>query len=47
MIQRWMASALLEAQQRFRRVRGYREMRRLVSALDAMAPPDTDMEQVA
>ena len=47
MIQRWVASALLEAQQRFRRVRGYREMRHLVSALDAMAPPDADMEQVA
>ena len=26
MIQRWVASALLEAEKRFRRVRGYREL---------------------
>ena len=47
MIQRWVASALLEAQQRFRRVRGYRDMRHLVSALDALTPPEAGVEQVA
>ena len=47
MIQRWVASALLEAEQRFRRVRGYRDMRHLVAALDALAPPEVDVEQVA
>ncbi len=47
MIQRWVASALLEAEQRFRRVRGYRDMRHLVAALDALAPPAVGVEQVA
>ena len=47
MIQRWVASALLEAEQRFRRVRGYRDMRHLIAALDALAPPEVDVEQVA
>ena len=47
MIQRWVASALLEAEQRFRRVRGYRDMRHLVAALDALAPPEVGVEQVA
>ena len=40
MIQRWVASALVEAEPRFRRVRGYRDLRYLVAALDALAPPD-------
>ena len=40
MIQRWVASALVEAKPRFRRVRGYRDLRYLVAALDALAPPD-------
>ena len=39
MIQRWVASALVEAEPRFRRVRGYRDLRYLVGALDALAPP--------
>ena len=47
MIQRWVASALLEAEQRFRRVRGYRDMRHLIAVLDALAPPEVDVEQVA
>ena len=47
MIQRWVASALLEAEQRFRRVRGYRDMHHLVAALDALAPPAVGVEQVA
>ena len=39
MIQRWVASALVEAAPRFRRVRGYRDLRHLVGGLDALAPP--------
>lgn len=35
MIERWVSAALLEAEKRFRRVRGYRDMRHLVSALNA------------
>ena len=38
MIQRWVRSALVEAEPRFRRVRGYRDMRYLLGALDALAP---------
>ena len=41
MIQRRVASALVEAEPRFRRVRGYRDLQHLVSALNAMAPPDS------
>ena len=47
MIQRWVASALLEAEQHVRRVRGYRDMRHLVRALDALSPPEADVERVA
>ena len=39
MFQRWVASALVEAEPRFRRVRGYRDPQYLVSALDALAHP--------
>ena len=46
-IQRWVGSALLEAEQRFRRVRGYRDMRHLVSALNALVPPEVRVEPVA
>ena len=41
MIQRWVASALVEAEPRFRRARGYRDLRHLVGALDALAPLST------
>ena len=47
MIQRWVASALVEAEPRFRRVRGYRDLRYLVGALDALAPPDGAVAAVA
>ena len=33
MIQRWVASALVEAEKHFRRVRGYRDLQHLVGAL--------------
>jgi len=47
MIQRWIATALLEAQKRFRRVRGYRDMHRLIAALDARSPHVTGEANVA
>ena len=47
MIQRWVASALVEAEKHFRRVRGYRDLQRLVGALDALAPPDGVIADVA
>ncbi|MCY4660197.1 MAG: transposase, partial [Acidobacteria bacterium] len=37
MIQRWVASALVEAEKHFRRVGGYRDLPHLVNALDALA----------
>ncbi len=47
MIQRWVASALVEAEPRFLRVRGYRDLRYLVGALDALARPDDVVAEVA
>ena len=47
MIQRWVANALVEAEPRFRRVRGYRDVQYLVGALDALAPPDDVLAEVA
>ena len=51
MIQRWVASALVEAEPRFRRVRrrvrGYRDLQYLVGALDELAPPDDVVADVA
>ena len=47
MIQRWVSAALLEAEKNFRRVRGYRDMRHLIRALDALSPHDTKQSQVA
>ena len=47
MIQRWVASALVEAEPRFRRVRGYRDLLHLVGAPDAVAPPDGVVADVA
>ena len=34
MIVRWVSAAVLEAQKRFRRIRGYKEMNRLIVALE-------------
>ena len=47
MIQRWVASALLDAEQRFRQVPGHADMRHLISALDALAPNQAGAERVA
>ncbi len=41
MIQRWVSAALLEAQQRFRRVRGYKQMPLLIAQLDKRSPLPT------
>ena len=41
MIQRWVSAALLEAEKQFRRVRGYRDMRHLIRALDARSATPT------
>ncbi len=37
MIQRWVAAALVDAQSRFHRVRGYRDMPELIRALERRA----------
>ena len=34
---RWVASALQDAKDRFRKLRGYKEMKKLLAALDAHA----------
>ena len=47
MIQRWVPSALMEAEPRFRRARGYRDPRYLVGALDPLPPPDGAVANVA
>ena len=47
MIERWVASALVETEKHFRRVRGYRDLPHLVRALDALAPPDSVVADVA
>ena len=47
MIQRWVASALVEAEKHFRRVRGCRDLPRLLAALDAVAPPVGAVADVA
>lgn len=38
MIQRWVSAALIEAQKKFRRVRGYKEMATLIARLDNRSP---------
>ena len=46
-IQRWVASALVEAEKHFRRIRGYRGLPHLVNALDVLVPPDGVAADVA
>jgi putative transposase len=41
MIQRWVSAALIEAQERFRRVRGYKQMPKLIAQLDKRSPLPT------
>ena len=47
MIMRWVCAALVEAEKSFRRVRGCREMERLVAKLDAMSPDVSTGEEAA
>ena len=47
MIQRWVACALVDAEPRFRRLRGYRDLRYLAGTLDALAPRDSAVAEVA
>lgn len=47
MIQRWVCAAVLEAAKKFRRIRGYRDMRFLVSALDSLSGEITEESKVA
>ena len=47
MIQRWVSAVLLEAEKHFRRMRGYRDMRHLIRALDALSPHLSEQSKVA
>ncbi len=42
MIQRWAGAALIEAQKKFHRVRGYKEMETLIVQLDKRCPLHTE-----
>ncbi len=47
MIMRWVGAALLEAEKSFRRLRGYRDMPRLVAVLDALYSKPQETTRVA
>ena len=47
MIVRWVCAALIEAETSFRRVRGYRDIERLVAKLDAKSPSVPTAEEAA
>ena len=48
MVQRWVASALSDASKRFRALRGFRDMKQLIAALQArVAPAEFDQRKVA
>ena len=47
MVERWVASALVAAEKHFRRIRGYRDLLHLIGALDALAPLDRVVADVA
>ena len=46
-IRRWVSAALLDAEQRFRRLRGYRDMPQLMNALKAPSSPFNSSDKVA
>ncbi len=46
MAQRWVSAALLDAEKRFRRVRGHRDLSLLATALDARSPGVTETARV-
>ena len=41
MVMRWVGSGLVRAESRFRRVRGYRAIPKLVAALETLSLTDT------
>ncbi len=45
MLQRWIASALTDASQRFRALRGYRDMPKLINALQAHSQPSAAVQR--
>jgi len=45
MLERWVAAAVLEVARGFRKIRGYRDLRRLVTALSAHASQHTQLNQ--
>ena len=47
MIKRWVAAGIFEASRRFRRVKGHRDMPKLVAALAALALPKAKAKEVA
>ena len=48
MVQRWVASALSDASKRFRALRGFRDMKQLIAALQArVSPAEIDQRKVA
>jgi len=44
MLIRWVSAAIQDAEQRFRRIRGYRDMDRLIQALDAIQQSKTEAD---
>jgi transposase-like protein len=47
MVERWVAAGILEAETRFRRIRGYRDLRHLFVALDRQVPQLDSRKEVA
>lgn len=47
MVERWVAAGILEAQTRFRRLRGYRDLRHLFAALDRQVTQLDNRKEVA
>jgi hypothetical protein len=47
MILRWVSAALAEAEQKFRRLRGHRDIARLVAALDRLRRESQHTSMVA
>jgi len=47
MIERWVAAVLLDAETRFRRIPGCPDLPRLITVLDALVKPSTEIVKVA
>ena len=44
MVLRWTVTGLIEAEKKFRRIRGHRDLPHLIAALDASKAMDTERE---